>query len=102
MLVTPAVQDILASKFASELAYGVDDYPDGVSTIVYGGAAQVFLANAKLAGREGRLTFADLMLGQLYTALATEDPEELRRQVTCLVTQGLQWREALDKRQATQ
>lgn len=93
-----AVQDVLASKFASELEYGVDDYPDGTSKEFWGKSSDLYLAIAKQQAREGRLTFRDLMLGQLYRCLATEDIDELRHQLTGLITQGLQWREALDRR----
>lgn len=100
MIVSPAVQDIIASQFASELEYGVDDYPNGCDEKFYARAAGLYLAAAKMAARAGKLTFADLMLGQLYRVLTTEDIDELRFQLTGLLTQGLQWREALDRRKA--
>lgn len=98
MIITQAMQDVIVSQFASELAYGVDDYPNGTDEAYYARSAEVYLAAAKAAARTGKLTFADLMLGNLYGALATEDPTELMYRVTGLVTQGLQWREALDRR----
>lgn len=97
-LISQAVQDMLASQFASELAYGVDEYPDGTSIVRYGPAAARSLEMAKQASGKGTLTFADLMLGQLYQVLMTEDVAELRFRLTGLLAQGLQWREALDRR----
>lgn len=97
-LLSPAMQDVIVSKFASELDYGIDDYPDGCSERFYSRPADLYLVAAKAAAVAGSLTFADLMLGQLYKVLATEDIDELRHQLTGLITQGLQWREALDRR----
>lgn len=99
-LVSPAVQDVIANQFLTELNYGIDDYPDGTSERRYAEVATLAMDELREAARVGATTFAHFMTAQFYKTLECEDPDRLRHHLTALLVQGVQWREALDRRKA--
>ena len=97
-LISKAQEDVIVRCFETWLKFGSGEWGYGNDPQFYARQKEIYLEHSKQAARAGRLTFADLLLGQLYCVLASDGPGELRHQLVAMAAEVIDWIEAIDRK----
>ena len=92
--------EILAERARQDERWGEQNHPDGTGLPVYKNAARRYRDQADRNAASGVLTWRDVLLEELYEALAESDPARLRAELVQAVAVGVAWIEAIDRRPA--
>lgn len=118
-----AIDDIRAERARQDAKWGEQNHPDGTGPLVValydaaslapnpeGGTlnsftlaraawlAQAFTHATNVKAREGGVTWRDILLEEVFEAMAEDDEEELRRELIQVAAVASQWAEAIDRR----
>jgi len=115
-----AVGDVVDERARQDVKWGQQNHPDGtgrtstpLNRIVHNGPISStsgsrswaiglsLLAKAATdkAAKEGTVSWADILLEEVFEALAESDPEKLRTELIQTAAVATQWAEAIDRRQ---
>ncbi|MFI6444685.1 hypothetical protein [Kitasatospora sp. NPDC050543] len=94
------LRDIAAERAAQDALFGQQDFPDGTGEPFRRGVADRYRQACDAAFAEGRGTFRDVFLEEVFEAMAENDPERLRAELVQAVAVGVKWIEAIDRRGA--
>ena len=115
------LSEVRAERTRQDAKWGEQNHPDGtgpgssplgrIRKVHAGGKgpsklfAEGLAAMAKQATDEaaeaGTLTFADILIEEVFEALAESDPTKLRAELIQIAAVAAQWVEAIDRREAT-
>jgi hypothetical protein len=112
--------EVADERSRQDAKWGEQNHPDGtgpkstpVAEIVRGPANGIvnrhyafgLASNAKSVTDEhaadGTVTFRDILLEEVFAAMAESDPEKLRTELIQVAAVATQWVEAIDRREAT-
>jgi hypothetical protein len=95
--------DILDERAAQDAKWGEQNHPDGTGpgennfrVLV----ADRYRQACEVAAREGRLTWRDIALEEVFEAMAEYDPAKLRAELVQAAAVLAAWIECIDRRQA--
>ncbi|OKI19273.1 NUDIX hydrolase [Streptomyces sp. CB03911] len=104
--VTPrgrVLRDVATERAAQDAIFGQQDLPDGTGAGMDSfrrGVADRYRQACDIAFAEGRGTFRDVFLEEVFEAMAEDDPVKLRAELLQAVAVGVKWIEAIDRRSA--
>mgnify|MGYP001809808410 CR=1 FL=1 len=111
--------DVVAERDRQDAKWGQQNHPDGTgrahrpldaiasqssyfhATNRFGDADDLAAAAKRatdVAAGDGRVTWADILLEEVFEALAESDPVELRAELIQVAAVATQWAEAIDRR----
>lgn len=88
---------IYDERQAQHAKWGEQNHPDGTS-VVWLKAADYYRDLCDERHRQGRGSWLDILLEEVYEAAAEEDPERLRRELVQVAAVASAWAEALVRR----
>lgn len=113
---SPAITDVIAERARQDAKWGEQNHPNGtgpqstpVAEIVRGPGHEIINRhfalglsfNAKAAtdehARAGSVTWADILLEEVFEALAESNPAKLRTELVQVAAVATQWVEAIDR-----
>lgn len=104
------VRDVEAERDRQDAKWGEQNHPDGTGEhstplmrITYSERPAAHLRerakmSTDLAARRGLVTWTDILLEEVFEALAEEDPAMLRKELIQVAAVAAQWAEAIDRR----
>ncbi|MFD4830182.1 hypothetical protein ACFWPV_10055 [Streptomyces uncialis] len=102
LFTTPGVrsfaEEIDAERQAQLARFGDQQHPDGTGLPVYEHAARRYRDHADRAASSGHLTWRDVLLEEVYEALAEGDPARLRAELIQVAAVCAAWSSHLDRR----
>ena len=102
-----SINDVLAEREAQDAKWGEQNHPDGTGPdrhlMNYWPLSTSQLCKAARnrtdwAAKMGVVTFADILLEEVFEALAEDDPSALREELVQVAAVAVQWVEAIDRR----
>lgn len=116
--ITQAALDTAAERARQDAKWGEQNHPDGTGrdeSVLYGVATQTnryldYSTAAELAehatnatndaAESGTVTWRDILLEEVFEALAEDDATKLRTELVQVAAVAQQWAEAIDRRSA--
>lgn len=100
------LESVLAERRAQHSKWGEQNHPDGTgpqtTPLGHRHVASDLALSAKLstdrATRQGVLTWVDILLEEVFEALAEDDPDELRSELIQIAAVAVAWVGAIDRR----
>lgn len=91
-----------------ESVFGEQDHPNGtgpelqlLDTLArYSSLRNVAQAQTDVRAAAGSVTFADILLEEVFESLAEDDPDKLRAELIQVAAVAAQWIEAIDRKDA--
>jgi hypothetical protein len=97
---TPQVlTEIGFERTRQDAKFGEQNHPDGTGLPIYQHAANRYRDQADRNAASGVLAWRDLLLEEVYEALAEKDPIRLRAELVQVAAVAVAWIEAIDRRQ---
>lgn len=111
-------QDVLNERVLQDLKWGEQNHPDGTAPLrhplyatdeyISGPIIQALAEDLATAAKtatnsrlnDGSVTWADVLLEEVFEALAEDDPEKLRTELIQVAAVAQQWVGAIDRRTA--
>lgn len=102
------VLEIVSERELQETVWGEQNHPNGTgpderllgNLPVYGRLRDQCKKRTDIAAAAGSLTFADILLEEVFEAVAEEDPDKLRAELIQVAAVAAQWVEAIDRADA--
>jgi hypothetical protein len=98
---TGVLAEIHAERARQDERWGEQNHPDGTGLPVYQHAARRYRDHADRAATGGHLAWRDVLLEEVYEALAETDPARLRAELVQVAAVAACWIECIDRRTAT-
>lgn len=104
------LEDIRAERGRQEAKWGQQDHPDGTGPdnrplSEFGTTKLTARTLSEMAKsitdaytKEGLVEYADILLEEVFEALAEQDPDKLRTELIQVAAVAAQWAEAIDRR----
>lgn len=93
----PALSSVVSERVAQEVKWGEQNHADGTG-VSAAWAADAYRERCERAFAEGRGTWRDILLEEVFEALAEEDPAPLREELVQVAAVAIAWVEAIDRR----
>lgn len=94
-----ALNDIVHEQQAQVDTWGVQDHLDGITNLALAKAARdAAKARCDRHAREGAVTWKDILLEEVFEALAEEDPELLKAELIQVAAVAASWADAIERR----
>lgn len=101
---TRVLDEVSAERTAQDAKWGEQNHPDGTGPQAYhvniAGVADRYRAACQAAAAAGRVTYRDILLEEVYEAMAEADPDELRTELVQVAAVAVAWVEAIDRRES--
>lgn len=94
------LHEIKGERQAQDAKWGEQNHPDGTSE-QNRGKADIHRDLTNMAAESGSLTFADILMEEVWEALAEEDQFRLREELIQVAAVAVAWVEKLDRQMAT-
>ena len=95
------VQAVVDERQTQLERWGDQQHPAGTGGSRYRQDAAMHRSLCQAHAAEGNVSWADILLEEVYEALAERDPEALRRELVQVVAVGFAWIEDLDRAQSS-
>jgi hypothetical protein len=92
-----ALAQVRNERIAQDIKWGQQNHPDGTN-LRFEERANAARVMADIAADEGNLTWADILLEEVYEALAETDNADLRAELIQVAAVCVAWVEAIDRR----
>ena len=95
--------DVLEERWRQHKQWGQQDHPDGTDQLEQWyreGVRESYKRICDQAAKEDRLTWREILLEEVYEALAETDQKRLRTELVQLAAVAVAWVEAIDRRRA--
>lgn len=89
--------EVMTERIKQDLKWGEQNHPNGTSIEKYAPKASIAKAYTDEAAKNGKLTWAAILEEEFYEALAEEDPDALRIELTQVAAVASGWIEAIDR-----
>ncbi|ROO82634.1 hypothetical protein EDD29_0115 [Actinocorallia herbida] len=89
---------IRAERDLQDAKFGEQNHRDGTGLPIYRHAANRYRDQAKRNAEDGALAWRDVLLEEVYEALAEKEPEALRAELVQVAAVATAWVEAIDRR----
>lgn len=76
--------------------WGAQSHLDGTGDLRYGWLADEYRRQCQAADKAGRVTWADILLEEVFEAMAESDPAKLRAELVQALAVGVAWLEDMD------
>lgn len=106
-----SINDVLGERDAQDAKWGEQNHPDGTGprgvflrhrglyrVNTFKGLADTTRSVTDSRTKAGTLSFADILLEEVFEALAESDPAKLRTELVQVAAVAVQWVEAIDRR----
>lgn len=90
--------EVATERKRQHAKWGEQDHPDGTGGTAHGGLSDVYRQECEAAFREGRGTYADILLEEVFEAMEEDDPAKLRAELIQVAAVAVAWVEAIDRR----
>lgn len=95
------LEDIATERDRQEERFGEQNHPDGTGGWYLGYRARAMRTMCDAATLAGCLKWRDVLLEEVYEALAESDPARLREELIQVAAVAAAWVEAIDRRAAS-
>ena len=92
------LRQIRRERLNQDTRWGEQNHPNGTGSR-WAAYAGYFRAIANFRAREKTLTWRDILLEEVYEALAERDPEPLREELIQVAAVATAWVEAIDRKE---
>ncbi len=96
-----AVSSVADERIRQVEKWGVQTRPDGTGGDIYKQAAEVSKAHTDAAAADGSLTWVDILMEEIFEALAEDDPVRLREELIQVAAVAVSWSEDIDRKAAS-
>lgn len=93
-----ALTDVLNERVRQQDKWGEQNHEDGTGNLCFVSEADFRRARCESAFADGVGTWTDILLEEVWEALAERDPEKLREELVQVAAVAVSWVEALDRR----
>jgi hypothetical protein len=91
--------EVAAERAAQDARWGEQNHPDGTGLPIYQHSARRYRENAQRYAALGAVKWRDVLLEEVYEALAESGPAALRAELVQVAAVAACWIEAIDRRQ---
>jgi hypothetical protein len=104
--VAPVLDEVHAERLNQHLKWGEQNWPNGTGTWMNpipltsantGELRDVLKKATDRKALNGRVTYRDILMEEVFEAIAEEDPEKLRTELIQLAAVAVQWVQAIDR-----
>lgn len=92
------LQEVWAERKRQDERWGEQNHPNGTGLPVYEHAARRYRAQADRAAASGHLAWRDILLEEVYEALAEADVSKLREELVQVAAVAAVWIESIDRK----
>ncbi|AMM44258.1 hydrolase domain protein [Arthrobacter phage KellEzio] len=103
--VGPVLDEIHAERLNQHVKWGEQHHPNGTGAVepFLGGEQFYYLASqtryqTNNHAEQGKVTYADILLEEVFEAMAEADPAKLRAELIQVAAVAVQWVQIIDKR----
>lgn len=89
--------EIRNERDAQDKKWGEQNHPDGTGHTFFRREADIARGECNARAADGRLTWADILLEEVYEALAERDPARLREELKQTAAVCVNWIEKIDR-----
>src|SRR4051794_4147319 len=86
-----ALMDVARERFRQIAKWGAQTWPDGTGCVSYRNARDAAQRHTDDQAAAGRVTWTDILLEEVYEALAETHPDKLREELIQVAAVALSW-----------
>lgn len=98
---TGVLAEIAVERHRQDEKWGEQNHPDGTGGSVMQGFATEQRARTQFLAGLGGVSWRDILLEEVYEAMAEEEPAKLRAELVQVAAVAVAWAEAIDRRTST-
>ncbi len=95
------LEEVADERIRQVEKWGVQTRPDGTGGDIYKQAAEVSKAHTDAAAADGSLTWVDILMEEVFEALAEDDPVRLREELIQVAAVAVSWSEDIERKAAS-